>query len=91
MFDLHESSDAGQVLRPLTIRVVSCKERLDVRSASLGDGLDMGYCLPTTDDRVALTMVFHSVEQIGEVSGSIGSGDIWHDIRLSDSKSNVKP
>jgi hypothetical protein len=51
----------------------------------------MGYRLPTTDDRVVLAMVFHVVEQIGEVAGSIGSSDIRHDIRLSDFKSNVKP
>ena len=51
----------------------------------------MGYRLPATDDRVVLATVFHVVKQIGEVASSIGSGDIWHDIRLSDSKSNVKP
>lgn len=70
---------------------MSPQERLDIYSASVGDGFEMGYRLPAADDGVVLAMVFHIVEQIGEVAGSIGSGDIRHDIRLSDIKSNVKP
>ncbi len=57
----------------------------------MGNGFEMRYRLPTADDGVVLTTVFHIVEQIGEVTGRVGSSDIWHGIRLSDFQPNVNP
>jgi hypothetical protein len=57
----------------------------------MGDRFEMRYRFPTADDRVVLTTVFYIVEQIGKVTGGIGSSDIWHGIRLSDFEPNVNP
>jgi hypothetical protein len=41
--------------------------------------------LAATDDGVVLAAMFDTVEEIGEVTGSVRGSDVRHVIRLSDS------
>lgn len=50
----------------------------------------MGDSLAAADNRVMLATMLDAVEEISEVAGSFGSGNIWHEIRLSDMCSIVK-
>jgi hypothetical protein len=44
----------------------------------------MRDCFAPTNNRVVLTTVLNTVEQISEVAGRIGRSDVRHAIRLSD-------
>ncbi len=47
-------------------------------------GLQRGDRLSAPDDGVPLAPMLDGIEQVGEVSGGVGSTDLRHNIRLSD-------
>ena len=91
MFDLQQASEIGQFLRPCPIGRVSAQQRPDVGATSAGYRFELCDRLAATHDGVVLTAVFDTVEEIGELTSSVGSSDIRHAIRLSDSTWEVNP
>lgn len=48
--------------------------------------IDLGHDLASADDREVFSSVLDRIEDVGEVSGSVGGAHLRHGIRLSDSR-----
>jgi len=64
---------------------MALQERFHVSTSTAAHRLELSDGLSAADDREMLAAVFDSVEKVGEVAGSVGSGDLRHEIMLSDS------
>ena len=85
MLDLEQVANLVEVVGPARVWPVSAKKCLGVSPATSCHRFDVGDGFAATRDRVALTVMLDCVEEVGELAGRFGSGDLRHGIRLSDS------
>ena len=63
---------------------MAAQERFRVGSGGGDRGLELSDDTSATDDRVSLTAVLNTIEQVGETSRRLSCGYFDHTIRLSD-------
>lgn len=63
---------------------MAAQERFRVGSGGGDRGLELSDDTSATDDRVSLTAVLDTIEQVGETSRRLSCGYFDHEIRLSD-------
>ena len=61
------------------------QQGLDLVASAAVHWVELGDHLASADDREVLAPVFDRVEDVGEVSCSVGGAHLGHEIRLSDS------
>jgi hypothetical protein len=84
VLDLEEVPHFVEIMSPSGVWPVPPQDSLGVRTPTPRHGLDLCDCLAVADDRVALTVVFNGIEEVGEAASGISSADFGHEIRLSD-------
>jgi hypothetical protein len=65
---------------------MSPKHRFHVVAPTAHHGFNLSYCPSPPNYGDSLPTVFHRVEKVGEIAGSVSGTDFGHKIRLSDTQ-----
>ena len=69
---------------PVRVESMAAQECFRVGAGGGDGGLELSDDTSATDDRVSLTAVLNTIEQVGETSRRFSCGYFDHNIRLSD-------
>ena len=84
MLDIEQVAHLVEVVGPSRIGAVPAKKGLGVEAAASRDRFDVGDGLAAARNRVPLTIVLDSVEEVSELASRFGRSDFGHGISLSD-------
>src|SRR5947208_6547383 len=91
ILDLEQTTHGGKLPAPFRVRAVPPQHCFHVGSSARAQWVDLGHGATPSHHDVSLSIVLDGVEEIGEVSRSIGSGNFRHRIRLSDPEGWLLP